>query len=341
MEHRSFIIFIIALELLLHPEISHGTDTGIIRGKNAGQEDVDGIIQGLRFAGREAIEITFPQEASPENIDKAMMHYRRGIELYDNMKFLESENHLKKAVQLFYRALPYPEARRNLENALFFLGAIHVISQKPREAERDFLSLIELNENFRPDALKFPPKITEGFARIKKNAPPVPQYELYICSPYSEVIIDGSYLNPPVRLNLKRGRHTIVNESAGYFSTVNLTGNATIYAEKINPDEFSPSSSDRTSELASRIARACGFKEIIYVDRFGNEVVVKNYSTDKTANLITTSQDETEELRKPFYRKWWFWTGIGLIGGGGAGIYLLIEKGRDENNNSSSVVLKW
>ncbi len=335
MEHR-FFVFIIALELLLHPGITYGIETGIIKGQNARQNDVDGIIRGLRFAGREAIEITFPDEVNPENIEMAKRNYRRGIELYDSMRFLESENHLKKAVQLFYRALAYPEARQNLENALFYLGAIHVLSEKSREAEQDFLSLLQLNENFRPDFLKFSPKITKSFTRIKKNTTSAPLYEVYICSAYPEVIIDGSiHLNPPRRINLKRGWHTIVHESAGYFSTINLTGNITIYAEKINHNEPS-------AELASRIGMACGFKEIIYVDKSGDDVVVKNYNLDNPTNFITTSpRDRTEELKKPFYKKWWFWTGIGFIAGGSVGLYLLIENSGDKNSSSSSVVVKW
>lgn len=328
--------------MLLNPGITSGIETGIIRGRNANKEDLDAIIQGLSFAGRDAQEILLPKEVKAENIEMAEMHYAKGVELYDYMKFEDSENHLKKAIYLFYKALAYPAARKNVVNALFYLSAIHSITGKDTDAEKDFFSILELNENFEPDRIKFSPKIIEKFKTAKNNRPALPQYAIYICSPYSELTIDGTIsVKPPLPINLKRGRHTLVYEGEKYFADVNLTKNVLIYAGKINENDISVFNSDGGRELAERIGGLCGLKEIIFVEKSGSELVIKNHSLNNEFNdsdIVNTNAEK--KLNKPFYKKWWFWTGIGVIAGSGVSIYMLTDNTGDKND-SGKVVVKW
>lgn len=328
--------------MLLNPGITSGIETGIIRGRNADREEIDSIIQGLSLTGRESREVVLPKEAKAENLELAAMHYSKGVELYDYMRFEESENHLKKAINLFYKAIAYPVARKNLVNALFYLSSIHCLTGKDKEAEKNFFSILELDENFEPDRIKFSPKIIEKFKMAKNNRPALPQYAIYICSPYPELTIDGTIsLKPPLMINLKRGRHTFVYEGENYFAEINVTKNIMIYAEKINENEISELNSDMAQELAEKLGKLCGLKEIIFVEKNGNDLVIKNYATNNRFNnsdiTNTTVEKKTD---KPFYKKWWFWTGVGVLAGGGASIYMLRDKSGDKND-SGSVVVKW
>ncbi len=328
--------------MLLNPGITSGIETGIIRGRNADKEEIDSIIQGLSLTGREVQELVLPEEVKAENLKLAEMHYRRGIELYDNMRFDESENHLKKAINLFYKTLAYPAARKNLVNAMFYLSAIQILSGTEREAEKNFFSILELDENFEPDRIKFSPKIIDKFKMAKNKMPALPQYAIYICSPYPELTIDGTIsLKPPLMINLKRGRHTFANQNENYFAEINVNKNIMIYAGKINEDKISELNSDGAQELAVRLGGLCGLKEIIFVEKNGGELLIKNYTVNNRFNnseIINTTVEKKPD--KPIYKKWWFWTGVGVLAGGGAGIYMLRDNSKDKND-SGSVVVKW
>jgi hypothetical protein len=338
--NHNFSIFILSFVLLFNTPASFGFETGIVRG-SAKQEDIDAIINGLSFAGRDAGEIIFPEEANVEDLEIATKHYKKGIKLYDSMKYEEAEGLFKQAIHLFYKSLALPGAQKRAEETLFYLGAINVITQKPVEAEKRFHSLLELNENFEPDSTRFSPKIIEKFKTAKDNMPALPHYEINVCSPYTELIIDGSrYLKSPGVINLKKGRHTIINENERYFANFYITKNTMVFAGRISKEEFMNLGSDKGQKFAGQIGGLCGLKEVILVENSGGELVIKNYPLNNKINgteIVNTNPER--KMSSPFYKKWWFWTGVGVVVGSGAGIYILMD--REDKKDSSSVVVKW
>lgn len=339
MKHK-YLTCILSIIILLNPVISAGIETGIIRG-NAKEEEIESVISGLNLLGRDAVEIRFPEISKAVDIEEAKLHLSKGIEFYNYMKFDSAENHLKKAINLFYEGLAYPGVREELENALFYLGALQIIRGKESNAQRTFSALIELNENFEPDFKKFPPKIIEKYKIVKNKHKSPPEYDAYICSPYPELTIDGLItVKPQTLIKLKRGKHTIVNENEKFFSSITINGNSSIYAGRIESGALSGLPGSENSEVVQRIRNLCGMKEIIYVENSGAGLVTKNYSLNKQSDIQIENGSYEPELKRPFYKKWWFWTGIGVIAGSGVSIYMLTNRTGDKND-SSSVVVKW
>lgn len=306
-------------------------ETGVILGENATKEDLEELIQGISLTGKRGVEviITEEREGSPT---LARNYYEKGVELFDLMKFSEAEENLKSSAKEILKQLPLPGNWQLLQSALFYLGAIYLLTERHKLAEKAFTRLLSINEEFEPDRTRFPPRILNGFNEAKGKFVPPRGYNVLICSEFDQVRLDDKVdIKTPLRIEMRQGKHIVQNPAKGYFATFEIKNNAIIFAGRINM---------KSEGDLRRILSLCGLDELLMIERKGTELSVQTLRHEEIQKSSTTQTITTEVAEKPFYKRWWFWTGVGVVAGGGATILFITDNNRDKGE-PSSVVVKW
>jgi len=326
-------LFIYTLSIILTAGSTDVAETGVMRTRDVPSQEFNSIIDGLKYTGKQVVEVIIPEEPHVKDLSLARFNYKKGIELFNYMDYDAAVVKFKRANEIFYTSLTDEQVVHQLLDSLFHLGAIYTFSGNNSAAEKTFLSILEISPDFKPDEKRFPPRITDRFKEVK-NRHTLHEHVVTICSPEHDVVLDGStMLNPPVTLSLRQGIHTL-SSSSGYRAIFRVDRTVLIYAGRIPGG----GNSYPEQELAG-LLNNCPLKEIIMVSKPGEELVIHHYNN-------TTVEDNPiqpmaqKEIKKPFYKKWWFWTGAGLIAGGGAGIYFATESHR-KPEEGNSIVIKW
>ena len=94
-----------------------------------------------------------------------------GIQAYRDLELAQAKELLYSAIAVNGRASS-PCATQNAR-ALTYLGASHWLLQEPDSAVQAFEEAVIQAPRFRPDAVEFPPDITEAFDRVRAGTPAV------------------------------------------------------------------------------------------------------------------------------------------------------------------------
>lgn len=331
-------IFSLSLILLLNPLILAEFNTGIIRDRNVREEDINSLIDGLSMAGKKAAEIILP-ELLPfsEQIDTELpdRYFYSGVEDYNNLRFKEAKIKFRNAIELYQKNSSSPND--NLLNSLFYLGAISVIEENLKEADKIFIKILQTREDYNPDGRKFPPKITGHFFTIKRTYVPAPEFNILVCSQAKSIEIEQSgVITPPRILKLKKGMHLLEDKENGYKAQIILKKEGIVFIDRENYNSKNMDST-RLIQMSEKIAKLCGLDEVLFLQKNNEELIINTLVSGK--EKILTSEKPLEEIKKPFYKRWWFWSALG-VAGTGMTIYFI---SRDKRNTAddSSVVVKW
>jgi len=320
--------------------------TIVLKGIGAEKDDIETTITGLRAAGRGCREVILPGELDKNNDfqSRGNKSLRHGRELYNNMEFDRAESEFKRAISDFEGSISFLKDYTDLNTSHFYLAAIYSLTNRERKAKMAFLSILSIDKNFEPDRRIFSPKIIRKFHSVKKTFRDE-NINAYICSRYTSITLDGEIrLNPPQEIKLTPRLHGIKNEDDSYYSIMDINKESMIFAGRLTETEHLSLASGSGWETAKSLCDACNAETLIYVTKNGGEITMKEYNFKKIdipshPAIEDGTNASTDRAGTPFYKKWWFWSGISSIAGTGAGIYLY--NNRSEKEKSGSVVIKW
>jgi hypothetical protein len=102
--------------------------------------------------------------AAPGQTPSALLE--QGVEAYNDLQFGLASRILQRALD---EAGSPPLAAAQREQALMYLGATEVLSERRSEAVETFRILVLANARYRPDELVFPPRVTRAFSEAQRT----------------------------------------------------------------------------------------------------------------------------------------------------------------------------
>ncbi|MCX7942956.1 MAG: PEGA domain-containing protein [Deltaproteobacteria bacterium] len=200
---------------------------------------------------------------------RALRHVQEGRLHYENMDFENSHSSFARAVQLFEKNNIFVNKQNLYIEALTYLGAIAVLSNKIDLAYNYFRQIVTADPKYKPDASLFPPQIIEVYNKVSREILNTSKCVVkFVTEPENaQIYLNGEFVgfSPIDKTGLICGNHYYYVLAAGYrpsfgsfqvtqdkivkevFETLNATDNLSLLdkiqtstKQLINSDDYPP-----------------------------------------------------------------------------------------------------
>ncbi|MGC8927380.1 MAG: hypothetical protein ACP5QK_05580 [Myxococcota bacterium] len=171
------------------------------------------------------------------NFRKALRYVSEGRLHYENMDFENSISSFSKAIQLFERENLFINKRNLYLEALSYMGAINVLSEKIDLAYNYFRQIITIDPKYTLDSTIFPPQIIDVYKKVSKEVLSSSRciVKFKIEPENSQIFLDGELIgfSPLDRTGLICGSHHYYILAAGYYPS---SGTFQVKQDEISKD---------------------------------------------------------------------------------------------------------
>lgn len=212
------------VSLIILPEIER-VDTDMMTLINVAQKNLSEY-KGFEYIPFEILIDKKGFSAFFSDFKNAIKFISEGEFNYENLDFDTSNSLFTKAVRLLEKNSFFVNKRNLYTNALFYLGAMAVLTNKMDLAYNYFKQILTVDSRYKPDSSLFPPQIVEIFNKVAKEVLSASKcvVKFKVEPENAQVYLDGEFIgfSPIDRTGIVCGKHYYYVLAEGYFPSYGI-----------------------------------------------------------------------------------------------------------------------